>query len=191
MKNLKLNILAAALVAAACAWPFQAPAAESKYDTHTNLAEIIFAPNPYGQRVITSILASSDVGTGAVKLYGRSGSKVLASEAETNGQFTITVADNLAITNADTIVYVYSDGATPLVTTAGVCTATSIKLGTAISQAGTTADAIYEIAQQGELKIGTTALNLAGYTVWASPGDSPVYITVNANTAAVLTATSE
>ena len=172
-------------------FPNCASAQQSKYNTHTNLAEITFAPNPFGKRIVTSVLANSDKAASYVKLYCRGGGgKQFIETASTSGAQVVYI-DNPghAISTNDIVVYVYGDGAAPLRTTVSSSATNSITMATGISQAGTTSDSVYELTQQGEMLVGTSALNLAGDILFAPPSDSPLYATLNANTSAVLTVT--
>lgn len=192
-KILKMVIMLAALL-----WFLPvAFAQDSEYNTHTNLAEVLFAPNPYGKREITAISAKADKATSAVKLYARGGAgKFYPTSAPTNGATVISVANtgNLLTTN-DIVAYCYGNGGTNgaacYKTTVSANTATTITLATGIGQTGSTNDAIYELTQQYQLDVGTTALNLAGFLVFGTPGDSPIYGTLDANTSAVLSVTSK
>lgn len=165
----------------------------TKFATATNTAEVVFAPNVYGKTEVSAILAKSDKTTAAVKLYAVGGAgKVKPQTAATNGALTILVSNPSAgFGTNDVVVYVYANGAAPLKTTVASSTTGTVVLASGLTQAGTTNDALYEVTQQGEISIGTTALNLAGDLVFATPGDSPLYVNADANTNIVLTVTTK
>ena len=183
----KINIgIVAALLCTAASPAF---AGESKFAQATNTAAIVFGANPTEQQEVTAILAKSDKSTAAVKLYARGGAgKALVNVASTSGAQVVYFAnDSLAFNTNDLVVYQHGDGTLLATTVASGVMTGGVTLATGLTKAGSTADRIYEVTQQGEITIGTTALNVAGYTVFVGPADSPLYVTADGNTNVTLT----
>lgn len=174
-------------------------AQETKYSASSTATSpaVTFGPRN-GRTVITAVSASTDKQNGAVKFYSRDTKFALAA-VPTNGETTILVTTNAGIlcTNNNVVTYVHKNGTCDQ-TTVSSATATSITLAAGITVAGTATDYLYKLTQSGQMAVGSqangpgtnTVLNVAGYTVFASPGDSPVYITVDSLTNSSLQATT-
>jgi hypothetical protein len=171
---------------------FSATAAETKFVSSTGTVYLAFGPDQFSGQEITAVLAKSDSTGGAVKYYtvGGAGKKAITS-ASTSGAVAVNFVNtgNLITTN-DFVVYWHASGAVVggLVT---ANTATSATINVGISTTGTTNDAIYEVTQRGEINTGTTALNLAGFTVFAVPPGSPALFSYIGTNTAVLTVTKK
>lgn len=189
MNKFILSVLAITLSVFAAS---TATAAETKYATATNTARITFGPDRTSGGEITAVLAKSDKSTAAVKFYTTGGAgKLPITTASTSGALTVFFTNTgNAITTNDVVAYVHENG-TVLGTTVSGNTSTSATLATGITLAGTTNDSIIEVTQQGQIDIGTTALQLAGYTIFAVPPGAPAMLVGDGNTNIVLTATKK
>lgn len=189
------GVLAAVSIMSAIFFAVVSPAVagESKYATATNTAAVTFGADPTSQQEVTAILAKSDKATAAVKLYARGGAgKALINVASTSGAQVVYFANaSLAFNTNDLVVYQHGDGTLLATTVASGVTTGGVTLATGLTRAGSTVDRIYEVTQQGQLDIGTTALNVAGYVVFVGPADSPIYATADGNTNVTLTVTKQ
>jgi hypothetical protein len=165
-------------------------AGQSKYASHATAAALNFGPSPYGQQEVSAIFAKSDKATAAVKLYMKGGAeKALITAAPTSGAVTVSISNSgNAFTTNDLVVYVHGDG-TLLYTTVSGNTTDTVTMATGLTQAGAVGDALYELTQQGEFSLGTTALNEGGHTLWVVPADSPLRVLADGNTNVVVNVT--
>jgi hypothetical protein len=194
MKKLNRSTWMVALLCLALAVP--ALALQSKYVTGTSSADLTFGPRT-GGLTVKSVYASTDKEDGAVKFYARGGAgRVAVLAAATNGATVITVANSsYGLTNGDDVVYWHSNGAVEY-DTIDAATTTNVTLTSGLSSAGTTSDYIYEITQQGQIVVGydgagegiSDALQTSG-DVFATPGDSPLYVVLDGTAATVLQVT--
>jgi hypothetical protein len=185
--NRFFSMIIAAILAAA---GLTANAGQTKYATATNTAGVAFGPNQSAQQKVTAVLAKSDKTTATVKYYAKGGAgKLPIYQASTSGAFVVFCTNTAnALNTNDVVQYVHNDG-TILQTTVASVTPTSATLAAALTLAGTTSDLIYELTQQGEISIGTTALQIAGFKVFQVPADSPAYLVGDGNTNITLTVT--
>jgi hypothetical protein len=171
---------------------------ETKYSTSSTATSpaLTFGPNVSGKTVVTAVSASTDVTLGAVKFFARD-SKYLPTTVATNGATLIRIVNTgIAVTNADKVVYMHASGVCDY-TTISSATTTSATLTAGISVAGAAGDALYKITQAGQIVVGANAtavgtnalLNLAGECIFATPGDSPLYVTVDSGTNSCLQVT--
>ena len=160
---------------------------QTQYATGTNTARVVFGPNWNAQQTVTAVSASSDKSTSAIKFYTRAGAgKLYPFAAATNGAQTISVTNIAnALNTNDTVVYAHTDGTMDYTTISSVTT-NSITLAAGISESGVAGDAIYEVQQSGQMPLGTTAVNIAGYVAFVVPVDSPLVVSDDANTNATL-----
>jgi hypothetical protein len=182
-----LAALVAMVLALVLLRPAPAAAGESKYatvaDGITTGPAITFAPLSSGQRTLTGINARTTGTSGIVNIYARGGAgRVPVTAAATNGAVVIPVSNTGSVlTTNDVVTYVHASGRL-LQTTISDCTATNVTLASGLAEAGTTGDAIYELTQQYLIAIGTSPLNINGYSVFVSPSDSPIYLTLSGGT---------
>lgn len=173
--------------------------AGTKYATGVTSAAVTFAP-AQGPLVIKSVYAASDKAGGVIKFYARAGTgKIVvtngAAAGATNAYFLNT---SFGITNADTVVYVYANGNAPEFRTVNSSATNVCGISAALTYAQTNGDYVYEVTQQGQILVGLAGaaygtshvVNTSG-DVFVSPGDSPVYVVVDATSNAVLQATSD
>jgi len=171
-------------------------AQESKYASGTTSAAVTFGPGDGSRQVVKSVYATTDKEDGAVKIYARSGARLAPSSAPTASTNVPLSNATYAITNSDAIVYVHADGVLDY-RTITIADPTYVYLSSALSQAGSTADRIYELSQQGEIVVGFDGANTgtndtlatAGEMVFSGPGDSPLYLVIDGTAACKLTAT--
>lgn len=168
---------------------------QSKYATGTTSAAVTFGPGG-GVSVVKGLFASSDKLNSVAKIYARSGNKVKPSSAQSVVGTTILMTNTgYAFTNSDSVVVSHANGTVDYRTVSSA-TLTSIVVNANTSYALTTEGRVYEVSQQGEMLIGykptatstNALLNLSG-DLFATPGDSPIYIVVDGTAACKVTAT--
>jgi hypothetical protein len=94
------------------------------------------------------------------------------------------------------VVYVHANGTVDYTTISSSANATNVTLAAGISVAGAAGDYLYEVTQQGAILLGipgtgygtNETINLAG-DLFATPGDSPLYVVVDGTSNALLQVT--
>lgn len=178
-------------------WAAGALAGQTKYAAGTTSAALTFGPAT-GPLTVLSVYATCDKENGAVAFYAKGGAgkkKVTTAPAATN---VIAVSNTgLGLTTNDRVVYVHSDG-TAEYRTVSTASTTSVTLSSAISQAGTASDYVYEVTLQGKIVVGydgTAAGTNAGVvtsgSVFQTGGDSPLYCVLDGTSNAVLQVTAD
>jgi len=167
-----------------------AVAQETKYSVSTTAADpaVTFGPGQ-GKTVVTAVSASSDVANGAIKFYGRTGKYAPATVPGASATNVLITNTGIAITNSDKIVYLHKDG-TAEYRTIVLGDLTNIVLSSAITGAGTNGDYVYDLVQIGQMVVGDSLtyagtnaiLNVSGYTVLVTEGDSPLYVSLDGMT---------
>lgn len=175
-------------------------AQETKYAAGATSAAVTFAPGSLGRTLVKAVAATTDKAGGVVKFYARGGAeKVLPSATPTNGAFVIDLVNTgYAFTNGDVVVYVHANGVCDRTTIADA-SLTNVTLTAAITAAGATGDALYELTQQGQMLVGmlgtgvgtNDVLNVSGDVLFASPMDSPLYVVLDGTAACVLQVTAK
>lgn len=174
-------------------------AQQTKYSTSTSATSptVTFAPRG-GQTEVVALQTSCDVALGAVKFYARGGAgKKVVTLAAAAAVTNIYVENaSYGITNGDTVVIVPASGAAPQFLTVGQASTTNFNVGTAITAAQTTSDYVYEVTQQGQVVVadntaaaGTNKIYSEAGTLFATPGDSPLYVTLSSATNTALQVT--
>lgn len=171
-----------------------AQAQETKYVSGSSSAALTFAPNPFGKVIVKSLFATTDKQGGVVKFYARS-AKAVPNAVPTNAATVIAFANTAAMTNSDIVCYVHANGTLDQ-TTISSATSSNVTLTAGITVAGASGDALYKLTQAGQILVGlygtgagtNDVLNVAG-DIFASPGDSPVYLVIDGTSSAVLQAT--
>jgi len=155
---------------------------DSKSDTEAAAsAQVVFGPKDTAN-MAKYVYAKSGDSTAELKFFQRSGSGKALTAAATNGATVLAIANTgTSITNSDYVCVVYANGAEPLFTTVSAATTTNITLNSAVTQACTTADKVYEVTAS-TLSIGTTAFNSSADVVFVTPPDSPLVIQVTGAT---------
>lgn len=171
-----------------------ARAGDSKYATTSTggVAAVTFGPAGTAHSQITAISAKSDKSTSVVKLYSFTGAnRFQITTASTSGAQAVSFTNaSQTITTNDVVVYVHSDGTVLGTTVASGVSTNGVTLATGLSKAGTTNDYIYELTQNFEASVGTTALNSFGFVAFDAPA-GPVYATLDGNTNATLSLTRQ
>jgi hypothetical protein len=196
----KLKQFSIAIAAGLIVGAIVAQAGESKYAASTDATACAITLAPHvGTTLIKSMQTSCDTGLGAVSIYARSGAGRVPV-THTNycvGTTNIPVANaSYGLTNGDTVVYVYANGAAPAYKTIGTASTTNITL-TATITSPQIGDAVYEVSLAHKVVVagsgagpGTNALaDLEN--VYISPGDSPLYLSMPSVTNTCLSATFE
>lgn len=173
---------------------FAAHAAETKFASTSSgtSATVTFGPDPYTQQEVTAVLASSDSAAGVVRYYALTSStnKFAVTTASTSGAQIVYFANSGQTVNTnDVVVYWHASGRVVGTTVASGAQTGQVTLATGIGETGTTNDRVYKLSQVGQHTIGTTALNIAGYTVLTVPQDSPLYAQVTCGTNGNITVT--
>ena len=173
-------------------------AGDTKFATSSSAAAAAVTSGPQpGKIVVKSISTSCDVALGLVKFYTRAG-KYAPSIVPTNGQTVIALSNpSLALTNGDRVVYAHANG-TLDTTTLSAATTSNVTLSAGISSAGVAGDFLYDMQLSGKIvaadnsaAVGTNKLlNMAG-EVFVTPGDSPLYVTLDSATNSVLQVTAD
>lgn len=161
-------------------------ALDSKLATGSTSAALTFGPSS-GQTVVKSLYADSDKAGSVVKLYARSGNKLIPTANATNGATVIAIAGTTLTTN-DVVVYAHANGVLDT-TTIVTATSSNATLAAAITVAGSAGDVLYEVSQQGQISVGSNTVSTAGEAVFATPGDSPLYCVLDGTSAAKLQVT--
>jgi len=174
-------------------------AQETAYSASTTSTSpaVTFGPGT-GRTVVESVSASCDVALGAIRIYARGGAgrvNCAATNAISGTTNIVVVNTDYGLTNDDMVVYVHATG-TAEQRTISVATTTNVTLTAAISSATASGDAIYEVTLQGKIVVaaqdagvGTNTLYNQSGSVFASPGESPLYITLDSATNTCLQAT--
>lgn len=194
MKKIGLMVMALALMVVA------AMAQESKYSAvvtgiGTDPA-VTFSPKN-GQQMVSSLQTSCDVPLGAVKFYTRAG-KYLVTGTNSATEILITnpsASGGFVVTNSDKIVYCHANGTVDYDTVSS-CSSTSVTMTTGYSIAWATGDYLYEVSQKHQIVVADSTAgvgtnktaNFQG-DIFAVPGDSPVYITLDNSTNGCLSVT--
>lgn len=195
---MKRNVLATMIFALCFAVAMLLHAAsESKYDTDLTAAAVTFGP-VNGRTIVKSVYGTSDLDGATFKLYARTGNKVAPTTSPTNGATVIAISNaSSTITTNDHVVYVHDNGTLDK-TTVSASTTSNITLAAAITVAGATGDFVYEVSQQAQLDFSTTGAavgtNVYGKFegfVFATPGDSPLYVVLDGTSNAVINVTVE
>ncbi len=173
----------------------------TKYDgaigVATSSAAVTFAPSS-GKIVVKSVSAASDKLASQVKFYARP-STVAKYAPLTVPDISATVihlSHTAALTNSDSVVYVHANGTVDYTTISSSANATNVTLASGISIAGAAGDYLYKVTQQGAILLGipgtgygtNQTINLAG-DLFATPGDSPLYVVVDGTSNALLQVT--
>lgn len=190
MKRFSIAMLSMVIV---LALSLVAGAFESKWATTAAGATIA---NTYGPSaagfMVKNLYATSDKAASLVKFYAKGGGEKLAiTTASTSGAQVVYCSNaDQSFTNSDVVIYKHANG-TLLATTISSVTTGTITLATGITLAGTTEDVIYEVTEQNRLACGATTVNPASGYIWAVPGDSPLYITLDSGTNGLLSTTTD
>ena len=174
-------------------------AGESRYASGTTSAAVTFGPQS-SQSVIKSLYATTDKAGGTAKLYAWDQVATLTpTAAPTNGATVIAVANSAgALTTNDMVVYVHDTGTVEYRTISASST-NSVTISSALTEAGTTGDRIYELAQVAQLDfdssgagVGTNKYgSFSGDAVYVSPGGSPIYAVVDGTSNSVVNVTRD
>lgn len=166
---------------------------ESKYSTTgTNAVSLTFGPVPYGQILVKGLYAKSDKATAVLKFYSvGSEGMVTPTASPTSGAQVVSIENPAhAISTNDYVAYCHVSGAVDITTVAESAT-NSITLTTGVSEAGATGDQVYHLELAYQLPVGSTAaLNPNGDFIYATPGNSPLYMLLDCSTNAALAATA-
>ena len=177
---------------------------ESQSATGTTSAAVIFAPG-IERTVVKSIAGFSDLTQPTITFQARTGRMVLNATTNASSATNIyfVVGENANITNSDTVVFVHDDGTCDYLTviaSAGV-TGTNMYFTSGLSKAGKVNDRIYEVSDDFLIDIQGQPTNQAnttnalfsynGAAIYASPGDSPVRVSVTGSTKSRMSATAE
>jgi hypothetical protein len=155
-------------------------------------AMVAFGPDEASQHELTALLASSDTAAGAVKFYGLSDTtnRFAITTASTSGAFVVYFANaGQTVSTNDIVVYQYRNRRILGTTVASGALTGQVTLATALGEAGTTNDTLFKLTQMGQATIGTTPLNLAGFTIAVIPIGSPFAAVVTCATNGNITAT--
>lgn len=170
--------------------------AETRYATGTASAAVVFGPST-GPVTIESVYAASDKAGAALTVSAwNKAAAISPTAAATNGATVIAVANAAGVlTTNDAVAYVHADGTT-VYRTISAATTSNVTLNAAITQAGTTADRIYELAAAGSLPfdsagadVGTNKYAKFEGSVWR--GLAPVYVALTGTSNAVLQVTTD
>lgn len=191
--NLKKKILAALAGVAALTQVVNAQL-ETRFDggvggAAQTEAAVLFGAVP-GQTVVSSLNAWSDKAAAQLKLYTRGGAGRIAISASSTALATVVWCDNAdsGLATSDKVVVQHANGLAEYATLAGAST-TNVTISAGTTYACAVGDYIYEVTQAGQFYVGSnTALNIAG-DVFATPGDSPLYATLDATSNVVLSVT--
>lgn len=199
MTKMGLAALAASAVCAiGAALAFGAP--ETKYAASLTSASpaVTFAPG-VGRTVVRSVQTSCDVALGTVTFWDTAGGRQRYNVSAVSGSTSNVPVSNVGygLTNGDSVVYVYASGATPVFAAVDASSTTNVVLSTPIT-APVLGDAVYEVAVHAKITVaGNSATNgtnvLGDYSgdILATPGGSPLYVTLQSNTNTTLSVTVE
>lgn len=178
-------------------WGLVVMAADTKYDTsgNTDAASVVFGPKP-GEQMVSSLITSCDKALGTAKFYGRAGNKYAPAANAASGATNVFITNTgIDVTNGDYVVYVHNDGTLDLLT----CVASSLTnaaFSSGITLVGTNGDYVYDLTQLGQMTLadnsagpGTNKLAQITGDVFAVPGDSPLYVTLESMTNSSLSVT--
>jgi hypothetical protein len=164
---------------------------ETKYSTSTSATACTatFAPGS-GQTVVKALVTSCDYSLGAVSFYARTGGPLTCTAVDATALTTCTVVNtSYALTNSDTVVYVYANGSAPEYRTVSAASTTYVVLSSALSSTTSASDKIYEVSLQGKITVaangagaGTNTLTSNLGDVFATPSDSPLYVSMQSTT---------
>lgn len=193
--KLSISIIVAAILAVVLS-AFTVNAGESKFASTSSgtSAAVVFGPDPVAQRTVTAVLASSDTAAGAVKLYTLANptNRFVISTLSTSGAQVVYFGNvNQSVATNDIVVYCHRDGSVDATTVATNVATNGVTLAAGISSAGATNDVICKLTQAAQMTIGTTPLNLAGFTVLVIPVNSPLYGVVTGATNENITVTRQ
>jgi hypothetical protein len=155
--------------------------AETKCTTNATSSALTFAPG-VGASIIKSIFATTDKAGGEVKLYARTGKKYALARSMAAGTTAVGISGNESITNGESVVVAFSNGNAYYSAVTSAEANTNLTLATGLTQAGTTADYVYEVSLQWQHEVGGPGtgagtndyLEVTG-DIMVTPGDSPVY----------------
>ena len=199
MKSLRFTFAAivAVLIIAMIGGAFAEP--ESKYAAGTTSAAVTFGPSQ-GRTVVSHVHAVSDKLGAVCKIYSRGGSgKTACTTAAAVSATHVPITNTgVGLTTNDAVVIVHATGNVEYRTLTGYNSATNVTLSSGLTYAITTSDFIYELAQGAEMLVGgfgtgagtNDTLTVSGQ-VYASPGDSPVYIVVDGSNVSKVNATAD
>jgi hypothetical protein len=204
VKKKMTEIMLTALVVLALAAPAVFGDWQTKYATSGDADDpaVTFAPNPAGATVVKSIQAKVAGEDGTLSVYAGNGYKaqILKGVASSGTNLTVAQSSAVTITNGDTVVVVGKDGYA-LYSAVNNCSTGTIYLDTALGSAVTNGSYVYEVTLQGSIPfagdratvLGVTQvwMNVAGEALWATSGDSPLYIVAGSTTGATLQVTVE
>lgn len=191
MKKSLKNVIVSLVAVLAVSAPVYATGESSTFDTGTTAASVTLGPSDDGY-VLQGLYAKSDKAASVVKFYGKGGAgKVPVTATATNGA-TVIYCDNSSygLTNSDVVVYAYADGDYAQ-TTISAATTTNVTLAAAITQAGGTSDAIYEMTQGFQIACGATSVSQFGDAVYYTPRKSPLYVVLDGTSACTLSVTAK
>lgn len=183
----KLSLIVAILTVAAV---MAQAGSETKYSASTSATACtaLFAPGN-GQTVVKALITSCDYSLGAVSFYARTGNPLTVSAVSASATTCTVVNTSYALTNSDTVVYVYASGATPEYRTISSASTTAVVLSSALSSTTSASDKIYEVSLQGKITVGANGAGSGTNTltsnigdVFATPADSPLYVSMQSTT---------
>ena len=161
---------------------------QSKFTSHATLAAHAYMPRA-GQTILTAIGAESDAAASVVTIQGTARPGVTVSATPTNGASLIAFTAT-GIASNDVIIFYHDTSGTMDYLTVTNATATNVTCSGTISEAGTSADRVFEMETQGQYDLGNASLELSGHALYASPKDSPVRVAVTGSSACFVSTTA-
>ncbi len=205
MKETRTQWVGLLLVALLAVCALSALAGETKYDgdydgTVTTSAAVLFGPNRSGQLKVVGLSATTDKEGGVVKFYARGGSAkrtVAGAQAAAATHIGLTNT-GMGLNTNDLVVIAHASGTVEYGTVSGPNTTTNITLSSGLTYALTTSDQVYEVTQQGLKLVGLAGTGVGTNdvcdlfgTVFVTPSDSPLYVTLDGTSNTVLQVTVE
>ena len=199
ISNLKIGFVAflAVLSCSAFAWAGDLETKQTA-STSATACTLTFAP-AQGRTVVRNMQTSCDSSLGAVTFYARSGNPITCTEVDASALVTCTVVNtSYPLTNADTVVYVYANGAAPEYRTISAASTTAVVLSAALTGTTGAADKIYEVSAKGKVVVGANGAGAGTNTlgeydgpIFSTPADSPLYVSMSSTTNTSLQVTVE
>ena len=151
-----------------------------------------------------SVYATSDKIDSVVKVYAKgSAGKTAPTYNAALNDTTIAIANasfasSAGYTTNDSVVYVHANGTVDY-RTVSTANATNVVLSSGISVAGASGDYLYEVTQQDQWLVGhygtgtgtNDTIDRTGAMLFATPGDSPLYVVLDGTATAVLSVSVE
>jgi len=177
MKKADIMIVLAVLAGIGVAF-----AAQTKSDADSAApaatSEVLFGARDV-QLLVKSILAKSGAAGDQLDFYVRDTSNSLnpysVSAAQTAGTHVPIVNTGVVVSNNDVVVIQWANGTARKYTVSGA-TATSVTINATSTDALTTSDKVYEMVAAGSITIGSNAYSESGEALYATPGNSPLWI---------------